>query len=200
MINPNRRHFVQLAGAGIAGLLGMTQSRAAAVNSDSATTTDNIACESLLSHRLRPLMGSQKQALCDNFAEQVLLLVNTASRCGFTGQFEDLEKLHQRYAKQNFQVLGFPSGDFRQELNSEEEVAKFCEINYGVTFPMFEKIRVTGASAHPLYQDLARMTGTAPRWNFNKYLISRNALSVSHFDSGVEPLSPRLIQAIEELL
>jgi len=97
-------------------------------------------------------------------------------------------------------VLGFPSGDFRQELSSEEAVAQFCELNYGVTFPMFEKINVTGQSAHPLYKDLAQMTGAEPRWNFNKYLIDRNGQAIAYYPSGAQPLGDQMIKDIEALL
>ncbi len=105
--------------------------------------------------------------MCDAFAGKVLLLVNTASKCGFTPQFESLETLHRRYGERGFAVLGFPSEDFRQELDSEAAVARFCELNYGVSFPMFQKVHVTAADAHPLYQYLAAATGIYPQWNFN---------------------------------
>ena len=97
-------------------------------------------------------------------------------------------------------MLGFPSGDFRQELANEKDVAEFCELNYGVTFPMFEKISVTGNTAHPLYQQLAQATGTAPRWNFNKYLVNRSGEPVAYYPSGAQPLGQQIIRDIEALL
>lgn len=192
--------------------LASTWSSAMATAMGTASTSDkrrpaekpealsNSTCHPILSHELRPLMGPQRQALCTEFSDQVLLFVNTASRCGFTPQFEGLEKLHQTYSARGFTVLGFPSGDFRQELESEAEVAEFCEINYGVTFPMFEKIHVTGEQAHPLYAQLARAAGTYPAWNFNKYLVDRTGNVVAHFGSGTKPMSPQLVESIEALL
>ncbi|MFK8080423.1 MAG: glutathione peroxidase [Granulosicoccus sp.] len=162
--------------------------------------TDNSACNSLLSHELRPLMGPTRRPLCDQYADKVLLIVNTASKCGFTHQFEDLEILHQRFSEKGLRVLGFPSGDFRQELGSEAEVAEFCELNYGVSFPMFEKISVTGAQAHPLYQQLAKATGTFPRWNFNKYLVDRQGNIIAHYSSSEMPTGQQMIRDIEALL
>lgn len=197
MINIKRRRSIRLAAAAMASLVTANRSMATTASTDS---TGNNACKPLLSHQLRPLMGPESQSLCDRFSNQVLLLVNTASRCGFTPQFEGLEQLHQRYSERGFQVLGFPSADFRQELATEEEVSTFCEINYGVTFPMFEKISVTSDSAHPLYKDLAAATGTFPKWNFNKYLVNRDGEVIAHYNSGVRPLDRRLIDDIEALL
>ena len=99
-----------------------------------------------------------------------------------------------------FRYWGSPSGDFRQELESEEEVAQFCELNYGVSFPMFEKIHVTGTEAHPLYQQLAAQTGKAPNWNFHKYLIDRNGNALQHYSSGVKPMGDQIVKDIEALL
>ena len=163
-------------------------------------STDNTGCQPILSHRIRPLMGPDEKPLCDGHAGKVLLVVNTASKCGFTPQFEALETLHQRYKARGFEVLGFPSDDFRQELESEAAVAQFCELNYGVSFPMFQKIHVTAGDAHPFYRDLATASGTYPRWNFNKYLIDRQGRVISHYDSSELPLGRAITQAIEELL
>lgn len=192
----SRRRFVRHALVGTTSMVALSRAMAGSTSTD----TGNNACNSLLSHALRPLMGPEKRPLCEQFADKVLLIVNTASKCGFTSQFEDLEKLHQRFAGEGFQVLGFPSGDFRQELSSEEEVAKFCELNYGVTFPMFEKIHVTGDDAHPLYQALAEATGNFPRWNFNKYLINREGVAVAHYNSSTEPMGRKMVRDIEALL
>lgn len=200
----SRRRFLEftllggaaVAASGSAAAGGKVLKEALSVEPD----TDNNACVSLLSHEFRPLMAPERQPLCDRFSEHVLLVVNTASKCGFTPQFEDLEALHNRYSTRNFSVLGFPSGDFRQELASEEAVAQFCELNYGVTFPMFEKIRVSGDDAHPFFRQLAQNTGSAPQWNFNKYLIDREGTPIAHYNSGVTPLSDKLIIDIEALL
>ncbi len=163
-------------------------------------STDNMDCQPILSHRIRPLMGPDEKPLCDGHAGNVLLVVNTASKCGFTPQFEALETLHQRYKARGFEVLGFPSDDFRQELDSEAAVAQFCELNYGVSFPMFQKIHVTAGDAHPLYRDLAAASGTYPRWNFNKYLIDRQGRVIAHYNSSELPLGQTITQAIEALL
>ena len=204
MINCRRQflHFAMLGSASAmvvgsgAALLRSAQAETQASN----TSTDNNACNSLLSYEFRRLMGPEKHPLCDQFANQVLLVVNTASKCGFTPQFEDLEKLNAKYSDRGFTVLGFPSGDFRQELSTEEEVAQFCELNYGVTFPMFEKIHVTGDQAHPFYRQLAELTGSSPSWNFNKYLIDRNGVPIGHYNSSVLPMGDDMINDIESLL
>lgn len=172
--------------------------------SESAKAESNpeveVACAPLLRHVLRPLVGGVSAPLCERFGDKVLLLVNTASKCGFTPQFEALETLSGRYADRGFHVLGFPSDDFRQELADEKEVARFCELNYGVTFPMFQKISVSGSDAHPLYRDLARDAGQAPGWNFNKYLVDRRGRAIRHYDSSELPLGERLVANIEALL
>lgn len=162
-----------------------------------SATTD---CAALLNHAVRPLMGPQASPLCTEYGGKVLLIVNTASKCGFTPQFESLEALHERYGKQGFEVLGFPSEDFRQELESEEAVAEFCELNYGVSFPMFQKVHVTKPDAHPLYHDLAAATGNYPGWNFNKYLVDRDGKVVAHYGSSVLPTGAQLVKDIEALL
>lgn len=168
--------------------------------SDPIQSTDNEGCQPILSHTIRPLMAPDAQPLCEDHAGKVLLMVNTASQCGFTPQFEALEVLHQRYKSQGFEVLGFPSDDFRQELDSEAEVAQFCELNYGVSFPMFQKIHVTSGDPHPIYRDLASASGIYPRWNFNKYLLDRNGRVIAHFDATELPLGQTMISAVEALL
>lgn len=121
-------------------------------------------CPPLLDFELRRLAASERVRLCDAFAGKVLLVVNTASKCGFTPQYEGLEALHRRYADQGFAVLGFPSNDFMgQEPGSEEEIAAFCRTQYGVEFPMFEKIKVRGQEAHPFYKALTEAAGARRR-------------------------------------
>ena len=158
------------------------------------------ACDGVLGHALRPLAGRDEAPLCERFAGRVLLIVNTASKCGFTPQFEALETLYGRYEAAGLSVLGFPSDDFRQELDDEAEVAAFCELNYGVTFPMFQKVHVTGAEATPLFADLASAADGAPTWNFNKYLVDRDGRVLGRYDSGVEPLGDELVADIEAAL
>lgn len=189
----------QSAGAVAKAGATASESKDANLTRQTATLSDS-GCNPILNHELRPLMGPEKRSLCAEYSDQVLLFVNTASRCGFTPQFEGLEKLHQKYSAKGFKVLGFPSGDFRQELESEAEVAEFCELNYGVSFPMFEKIHVTGEQAHPLYEQLASAVGTYPAWNFNKYLVDRTGNVVAHFGAGTKPMSAQMVESIEALL
>jgi glutathione peroxidase len=195
----NRRRWLQISAiAPLAAVLVHSNPAAAqAVDSNAAASLSNNACKPLLSHRIRPLIAPDERPLCDLFAGDVLLMVNTASKCGCTPQFKQLEKLYQRYAEQGFQVLGFPSDDFRQKLSTEEEVA---ELNYGVSFPMFQKVGVKSDQAHRLFHDLAEATGTYPKWNFNKYLVDRDGRVIKHYDSSVLPLGSQLINDIEALL
>ncbi|MEL1264628.1 glutathione peroxidase [Pseudoxanthomonas putridarboris] len=155
----------------------------------------------LLDVSYRPLAGKEPVNLKERYAGQVLLVVNTASKCGYTSQYEGLEALNRKYAGQGFAVLGFPSNDFKgQEPGSEAEIQEFCTLTYGVKFPMFEKVAVTGAGATPLYKSLAQATGVAPGWNFHKYLISRDGRVVANFPSKVEPDDPALVAAIQREL
>lgn len=159
------------------------------------------ACPALLDHHKRPLAKQQPVHLCEMMQGKVALVVNTASKCGYTSQFDGLEKLYQRYREQGLIVAGFPSGDFAgQEYGSEQKIQNFCRLTYGVQFPMFEKVHVTGESADPFYRQLARDSGSVPRWNFHKYLIDREGRVVASFPSQVEPEDPRLLARIEELL
>lgn len=158
-------------------------------------------CPRVLNHELRALAsGEAAKPLCQDHAGKVVLVVNTASRCGYTPQLEGLEALYQQYRDQGLVVLGFPSNDFAQELDNETDIARFCELNYGVQFPMFEKLHVTGEQAHPLFQDLARFSGESPGWNFHKYLISRDGEQILSFPTRVPPEAPELIEALESLL
>jgi len=140
----------------------------------------------------------------ETFRGRVLLLVNVASRCGFTPQYEGLEALYERYRDRGFAVLGFPSNDFgEQEPGSNEEIAEFCRGTYGVEFPMFAKIRVRGEDAHPLYRFLAAQpepVGGPVEWNFQKYLVDRRGRAVARFAPRTEPGDPRLRARLEELL
>jgi len=125
-----------------------------------------------------------------------LLIVNTASKCGFTPQYADLEKLHENYGDK-VTVLGFPANNFlHQEPGSNEEIASFCERNYGVGFQMFEKISVKGKSKHPLYKWLEAKTGKSPSWNFCKYVVSKDGNEVHFFPSKVKPLDKEILEAI----
>jgi glutathione peroxidase len=159
------------------------------------------ACAPLLDLSYRPLAGKAPVHLCEAYAGKVLLVVNTASKCGFTPQYEGLEALHQELGGRGFAVIGFPSNDFMgQEPGSEEEIKDFCTNTYGVKFPMFEKVVVRGKDATPLYAKLAEATGEAPGWNFHKYLIDREGKVVASFGSRTKPDDAALREKIESLL
>ena len=162
---------------------------------------DSAGAPSMLAHSYRRLAGEEKQDLGAAYGGKVLLVVNTASKCGYTPQYEALEALHARLEPRGFAVLGFPSNDLMgQEPGSEEEIRDFCTLTYGVKFPMFEKVVVTGDGATPLYRDLAAATGEEPGWNFHKYLLDRHGRVVASFPSKVEPDDPALLAAIEAQL
>jgi glutathione peroxidase len=158
------------------------------------------ACPALLNHQFPRLQDEKPQNLC-RFAGQVLLVVNTASYCGFTRQYEGLEALHAKYGKRGLVILGFPSNDFgKQEPGNAQQIADLCFNTYGVKFPMFSKIVVKGADRHPFYTQLAQATQATPQWNFHKYLIARDGKTVRSFASAVEPGSATLTAAIEAAL
>jgi glutathione peroxidase len=153
----------------------------------------------LLDVEFRPLADPTPVNLCERFGGQVLLVVNTASKCGFTPQYEGLEALHSRLQARGFAVVGFPSNDFMgQEPGTEEEIREFCVNTYGVQFPMFEKVAVKEGQAGPFYQALASQSGGQyPGWNFHKYLIGRDGTVVANFGSRTKPDDEALVAAIE---
>lgn len=156
-------------------------------------------CPPVLDHKFASLQDGPV-SLC-RFRGKVLLVVNTASECGYTPQYEGLEGLYRRYRDKGFAVLGFPANDFGgQEPGSNKEIAQFCRVNYGVTFPMFAKTSVVGAKANPLFRQLAARTGKPPRWNFHKYLLDRAGQPAAVFESAVEPADPKITSQIEKLL
>jgi glutathione peroxidase len=156
-------------------------------------------CPALLDHKFSNLMD-EPVSLCQ-FSGKVLLIVNTASECGYTPQYDGLEKLYRRYREKGFVVLGFPANDFGgQEPGSNKEIAQFCRFNYGITFPVMAKTAVVGTNANPLFRELATKTGKPPRWNFHKYLLDRTGQPVAAFESAIEPNDPRLTTEIEKLL
>ncbi len=169
----------------------------------SAGSAQAASCPSSLDFELRPLAGSESVRLCDEHQGQVLLVVNTASKCGFVGQFEGLEQLDSELQDRGFRVLGFPSGDFLgQEYADEEQIANFCRSNYGVQFPMYEKVNASRRGAQPgtLYHYLGNAAGEFPSWNFHKYLIGRDGELLASFGTRVRPDDPRIRQAIEAAL
>ena len=158
------------------------------------------ACPALLNHTFAKLQDESPQPLCQ-YQGRVLLVVNTASYCGFTPQYEGLEKLHAQYAARGLTVLGFPSADFgNQEKTNNKEIADFCFNTYGVKFPMFAKSSVSGASANPFFVALSKASGQPPKWNFHKYLIDRNGKVVAQFPSDTAPLDKAITSQIERLL
>ena len=157
------------------------------------------ACPPLLTHTL-PSLTDQATPLCQ-FQGKVLLVVNTASQCGYTPQYEGLEALYRRYREKGLVVLGFPADDFGgQEPGSNNDIAKFCEINYGVSFPMFAKSAVRTGKANPFYSALGAKTGERPQWNFHKYLIDRSGEKVLSFGTQVTPGDRKLLGEIERML
>ncbi|MDB5959259.1 MAG: glutathione peroxidase [Massilia sp.] len=158
------------------------------------------SCPAILHQSFNRLQDEAPQDLCQ-YAGKVVLVVNTASYCGFTSQYQGLEKLYAKYGKQGLVVLGFPSNDFgKQEPGSSKEIADFCFNTYGVKFPMFAKSSVKGAAANPLHADLIKLTGKEPKWNFTKYLIDRNGKVIEYFPSKVEPEDKALVSKIEAAL
>jgi glutathione peroxidase len=157
-------------------------------------------CPALLDREFNRLQTGKPESLCQ-YRGKVLLVVNTASFCGYTRQYEGLEALYRKYRDRGLVVLGFPSNDFgAQEPGSNQEIAEFCRLTYGVQFPMFEKASVTSLKTNPLYADLAARTGQSPRWNFHKYLIDRNGNPAGTFASDIEPDSRQLVALVEKLL
>ena len=157
------------------------------------------SCPDILNSNMRILDSSESVNLCE-YQDNVILIVNVASRCGYTYQYSSLQNLYDNYKDENFIVLGFPSRDFLQEYSDETDVAEFCSTEYGVNFPMFATSKVRGNKANPIYKKLIKESGVSPSWNFNKYLLSRSGDVVSTFGSGVKPDSPELVSKIEELL
>jgi glutathione peroxidase len=158
------------------------------------------SCPVVLKHTFKRLQDDAPEDLCQ-YAGKVVLVVNTASYCGFTKQYEGLEALYAKYGSRGLVVLGFPSNDFgKQEPGSSKEIADFCFNTYGVKFPMFAKSSVIGPNANALHASLARQTGNEPKWNFTKYLIDRNGKVVEHFPSKVTPDDPQLVGKIEQAL
>lgn len=159
------------------------------------------SCPPLLDHRVRPLLGDGTVHLCEAFRGQVVLVVNTASKCAFTPQYDGLEALYERYRERGLVVAGFPSNDFGgQEPGSERQVSDFCRLTYGVNFPMFAKTRIRGPDPDPFYAALMEQSGDRPVWNFHKYLIDRRGRIVGSFPSHVKPDDAQLVGLIEALL
>ena len=164
-----------------------------------AFADDKVACPAYLDHDLPKLHSKDTVNLCDFAAGKPMLVVNTASFCGFTGQFKGLEALHERYGKQGLVVVGFASDDFNQEAKTEAEAATICFKNFGVTFTMIAPSPVTGANATPVFAHINQQA-KAPRWNFTKYLLNEKGEVIERFGSTTSPESKALTQAIDAVL
>lgn len=156
-------------------------------------------CPPLLQGELPKLRAKETIDLCQRFAGKPMVVVNTASFCGFAPQFKSLEALNQRFKGQGLEVLGVPSNDFKQESKDGEETAKVCYVNYGVTFTMTEPQIVKGPDATHLFKVLAEQS-SAPRWNFYKYVVDRQGKVIAHFSSLTKPDDPELIAAVEKAI
>ena len=187
--------FAALSLAATAAAAALAQTPAAAPAGLPAAA----ACPALLRQTANRLQDEKPQPLCQ-YAGRVLLVVNTASYCGFTPQYEGLEAMHAKYAPQGLVVLGFPSNDFSQEPDDATKIADFCFNTYGVKFPMFSKTTVVGKDAHPFYAALKQATGKAPSWNFGKYLVDRHGNAVAFYGSTVTPSNKTLVAAVEKAL
>lgn len=158
-------------------------------------------CSSLLDFNVIKLNENVSVNLCDMYQGKVLLIVNTASKCAYTDQYDSLEKLYSQYKDDGFVVLGFPSNDFgSQEPGSEKQIKSFCRLTYGVKFPMFAKSHVRQSNADPVFKALAIAAGEYPKWNFHKYLIDRNGALVASYASAVEPFDHRILAEIKTQL
>lgn len=156
-------------------------------------------CHELQSFSATKLRSSTEVDFCKEFRGKAMLLVNTASQCGYTPQFKGLEKLHKEYGDR-LAIVGFPSNDFKQEHDDTKKVADVCYVNYGVTFTMLEPSHVKGSNANALFKKLADVTGQEPGWNFNKYLVSVDGRSVTHFPSNVTPASETLRKQVKSAI
>ena len=176
------------------------QTAATAAAPTATPATAAAACPVLLQHTFARLQDEKPQALCQ-YSGKVVLVVNTASHCGFTPQYEGLEALYAKYGPQGLVVLGFPTNDFgQQEPGDGKQIADFCFNTYGVKFPMFSKTVVKGKDINPFYAQLAKATGKTPGWNFHKYLLVRQGRAVASFDSNVTPTSALLVSSVEKAL
>ena len=155
-------------------------------------------CSELLNFDVKTLNKAQRVNLCEEYQGKVILVVNTASRCAYTDQYDSLEKLYTQYKQSGLVVLGFPSNDFgHQEPGTEKQIKSFCKLTYGVDFPMFSKTRVAKQNADPFYRKLAQVSGTYPQWNFHKYLIDSDGKFVKSYNSSIDPMDSQVINAIK---
>ena len=173
-----------------------------ALGYENALASTSPGCSPLLDYRIKALAEERSEHLCETYRNKVVLIVNTASRCAYTPQYDGLEALYDKYRDRGLVVLGFPSNDFgAQKPGTEKVIQDFCRLTYNVKFPMFEKTRAAEHVADPLYRGLAEAAGGKyPRWNFHKYLLDREGRLQGSFPSSVRPDDVRLVDAIEQLL
>jgi glutathione peroxidase len=164
----------------------------------SVSNMANAACSALYNHQFSTLQG-EKINLCD-YQDKPILVVNTASKCGFTPQFEALEGLYKKYKDQGLLVIGFPSNDFKQELSDDKQIGDFCKLTYSVKFPMITKTSVTGVNANAFYKQLSAKTGQSPSWNFFKYVVLPGGKDVYAFSSNVKPDAAEIVSKINSSL
>jgi glutathione peroxidase len=181
------------------GAMAFPSWAASPANTASTGAAPNASCGGLLQQSYLRLQDEKPQSMCQ-YSGKVVVVVNTASFCGFTSQYEGLEALYAKYKDRGLVVLGFPSNDFSQETGSNKQIADFCENTFGVKFPMAVKSTVTGKDAIPLFKELAAKTNTPPRWNFYKYVIARDGVQVAAFASNADPAGAQFVKEIEKQL
>ena len=181
-------------------VLPATAATNAPTSAEKNANSAEMSCPALLNHSFPRLHDEKPQSLCE-WKGKVLLVVNTASYCGFTKQYDGLEKLYARLRDRGLVVVGFPTNDFgEQEPGSNKEIAEFCRLTYGIEFPMFAKTTVKGKSINPFYAELIRISDTSPKWNFYKYLIDRSGKEVIAYSSFTDPDDKKLLAKVEEFL
>lgn len=185
-----------LLSLGVVAVLAISAPSAVPVAEAAGAAT---ACPAWLNHDFRKLHSSDTVNICKDFAGKPLVIINTASHCGFTPQFEGLQAVHDKYKDRGLVLIGFASDDFNQEDKSEENAAEICYVNYGVEFTMLSPTHVKGASANPVFAELGKQK-QAPAWNFNKYLVRPNGTVENYFASAVAPDSKQFTDAVESLL
>jgi glutathione peroxidase len=186
-----------LSSLGVVAVLAV--SAPSAVPVAQAVETASTSCPAWLNHEFRKLHSSETVNICKEYAGKPLLIVNTASHCGFTPQFKGLEAVHEKYKDRGLVMIGFASDDFNQEDKSEENAAEICYINYGVKFTMLSPTHVKGADANPVFAELIKQK-QAPAWNFNKYFVRPDGKVETYFAQTVTPESSQFTDAVESLL
>ena len=194
MINKTLPIILILSCQMLVNQIGHAQTKSNAAGSTEGVPISN--CPSILNQNVLRLQDEKPQNLCQ-YSGKVVLIVNTASFCGFTPQYKGLEALYEKYKNEGLVVLGFPSNDFAQEPENNQQIADFCENTFGVKFPMFTKTAVKGESASKLFKELATLTNTTPKWNFYKYLISRDGQKIKSFGSMTGPQDKSFVKEVE---